>query len=554
MDGYPMPVADLLVDTAVGHKVISFMDGNAGYNQIFMAEEDIHKTTFRCPGHVGLYEWIVMTFGLKNAGATYQRAMNYIFHELIGKIVEIYIDDVVVKSVGYQEHLVDLHRTLECTRKHGLKMKPNKCAFGVSAGQFLGFIVHERGIEISQKTITAINKVEAPKTKVELQSFIGKINFIRRFISNLSGKILLFSSLLKLKADQEFVWGEEQQKVLDGIKHYLTNPPVLVLPQRHKPFKLYLSADEHAIGSALIQEFEEFDLRHESAKAVKGQVMADFVVQHCGSESAVVDLAPWTLFFDGSSCGVGSGISVVLISPRGATFKFSFPIEASATNNQAKYRAILKGIRLLKEIKADVVEIFGDSMLVVNQLIGEYECKDDILRIYHEECLQLLREFKKWVEVVPLKKVTSKDMVEFVKEHIIYRFGVPQTITTDQGTMFISGEFEDFAASMGIKLLNSCPYYAHANGQAEASNKGIIKLIKRKIDEQPRRWHTTLSESLWAYRMACHGATKVSPYHLVYGHEAVLPWDFKIGSKRVMFQDQLTADEYLALTKDELED
>jgi hypothetical protein len=95
MDGYPMPVADLLVDAAAGHKVISFMDGNVGYNQIFMAIEDISKTAFRCPGHIGLFEWIVMTFGLKNAGATYQRAMNYIFHELIGKIVEIYIDDVV---------------------------------------------------------------------------------------------------------------------------------------------------------------------------------------------------------------------------------------------------------------------------------------------------------------------------------------------------------------------------------------------------------------------------------------------------------------------------
>jgi hypothetical protein len=80
MDGYPMPVADLLFDAAARHKVISFMDGNTGYNQIFMAIEDISKTAFRCPGHIGLFEWIVMTFGLKNAGATYQRAMNYIFH------------------------------------------------------------------------------------------------------------------------------------------------------------------------------------------------------------------------------------------------------------------------------------------------------------------------------------------------------------------------------------------------------------------------------------------------------------------------------------------
>ena len=107
--------------------------------------------------------------------------------------MEIYIDDVVVKSKGYQEHLADLRKALECTRKHGLKMNPNKYAFGVSAGQFLGFMVHERGIEISQKTITTINKVVAPETKVELQSLIGKINFIRRFIANLSGKIQPFS-------------------------------------------------------------------------------------------------------------------------------------------------------------------------------------------------------------------------------------------------------------------------------------------------------------------------------------------------------------------------
>jgi hypothetical protein len=80
------------------------MDDNVGYNQIFMAIEDISKTAFRCPGHIGLFEWIVMTFGLKNAGATYQRAMDYIFHELIGKIVEIYIDDVMIKSLNHKSH------------------------------------------------------------------------------------------------------------------------------------------------------------------------------------------------------------------------------------------------------------------------------------------------------------------------------------------------------------------------------------------------------------------------------------------------------------------
>jgi hypothetical protein len=99
-DEYPVPVAETLINTVAGNKIMSFMDDNAGYNQIFMAPEDIHKTAFRVPGAVGLFEYVVMTFGLKNAGTTYQHAMNYIYYDLIGKLVEIYIDDVVVKSTS----------------------------------------------------------------------------------------------------------------------------------------------------------------------------------------------------------------------------------------------------------------------------------------------------------------------------------------------------------------------------------------------------------------------------------------------------------------------
>jgi len=102
---------------------------------------------------------------------------------------------------------------------------------------------------------------------------------------------------------------------------------------------------------------------------------------------------------------------------------------------------------------------------------------------------------------------------------------------------------------MGFKVLNSSPYYAQANGQAEASNKGNIKLIKQKIEENPRRWHTLLNEALWSYRMACHGSTKVSPYQLVYEHDAVLPWKIKTGSRQLSFQDQLTANDYATLIR-----
>jgi hypothetical protein len=112
-DEYPMPVVETLINATVGNKILIFMDGSAGYNQIFMAPEDIHKTAFRVLGTMGLFEYMVMTFGLKNDGATYQCAMNYIDHDLIGKLVEIYIDDVVVKSTSTGRHLEDLRQVFE---------------------------------------------------------------------------------------------------------------------------------------------------------------------------------------------------------------------------------------------------------------------------------------------------------------------------------------------------------------------------------------------------------------------------------------------------------
>jgi hypothetical protein len=154
-----------------------------------MAEEDMSKVAFRCPGFIGLFEWVVMTFGLKNASTTYQRAMNLIFHVLLGIILEIYIDDVVIKLDGFDYHLADLQLAFERMHRYGLNMNPLKCAFGVSAGRFLGFIIHEHGIEIDSKSVESIRKLGEPTCKRVVQKLLAKINYLRRFISNLAGKV-----------------------------------------------------------------------------------------------------------------------------------------------------------------------------------------------------------------------------------------------------------------------------------------------------------------------------------------------------------------------------
>jgi len=137
----------------------------------------------------------------------------------------------------------------------------------------------------------------------------------------------------------------------------------------------------------------EFDLRYESAKAFKGQAIVDFITHHQENEVTLIELTPWALFFDGSTCKQGGSVGIVLISTQGVSSEYAIPRELTSTNNQAEYEAILHGVQLLHEVNAECIEIFVDSQLVINQLVGLYESKDDILRKYYKECQELLNSF-----------------------------------------------------------------------------------------------------------------------------------------------------------------
>jgi hypothetical protein len=183
--------------------------------------------------------------------------MNLIFHDMLHKFMEVYINDVVVKSQTFEEHVECLEKAFLRMRRHQLKMNPLKCAFGVKAGNFLRFLVHNRGIEIDKNKAKAIMQAKPPTNKKELQRLLGQINFLRRFISNVAGRTKAFSPLLKLKSNEEFVWGQEQQQAFKAIKEYLVTPPILTLPKQGKPLKLYISATQESIGSLLAQDNSE---------------------------------------------------------------------------------------------------------------------------------------------------------------------------------------------------------------------------------------------------------------------------------------------------------
>ena len=248
-DDFPLPHIDMLVDSTAGHPMLSFMDGFSCYNQILMAPEDVEKTSFITEW--GTYCYRVMPFGLKNAGATYQRAATTLFHDMMHKDVEVYVDDMIVKSQGRADHLADLQRFFERIRQFRLRLNPKKCTFGVTSRKLLGHIVSERGIEVDLEKTKAILDMPAPRTEKEISGFLGRLQYISRFIARLTDICEPIFRLLR--KNQHTVWNDDCQCAFENIKECLLSPPVLVPPTPGRPLLLYLSVSDIALGCMLAQ-------------------------------------------------------------------------------------------------------------------------------------------------------------------------------------------------------------------------------------------------------------------------------------------------------------
>ena len=172
-DDFSLPHIDMLVDNTASHPMLSFMDGFSGYNKILMAQEDMEKTSFITEW--GTYCYRVMPFGLKNAGATYQRASTTLFHDMMHKDVEVYVDDMIVKSQGRADHLATLQRFFERIRQFRLRLNLKKCTFGVTSRKLLDHIVIEHGIEVDPEKIKAIHDMPSPRTEKEIRGFLGRL-------------------------------------------------------------------------------------------------------------------------------------------------------------------------------------------------------------------------------------------------------------------------------------------------------------------------------------------------------------------------------------------
>ena len=202
-DSYLLPCIDQLMNSTAGHKLLSFMDAFSSYNQIRMDEVDQEKTSFITSQ--GLFCYKVMPFDLKNVGATYQKLVNHMFHPQIGRNVEVYVDDMLVKSLDEEKHLDNLRETFDTLRQYNIKLNPSKCAFGVSSSKFLGFMVSHRGIGANLDKIQVILNIEPPSNIKEVQSFTEQVATLNRFVSKATDKCLPFFKVLK----KAFEWTNE---------------------------------------------------------------------------------------------------------------------------------------------------------------------------------------------------------------------------------------------------------------------------------------------------------------------------------------------------------
>jgi hypothetical protein len=204
-DNYPLPNIENLLQRVTGSKIMSMLDGFSGYNQVLVRKEDQNKTTFTTPW--ATFEYLRILFVLLNADSTFQRAMDFSFHELMGKIIEIYQDDLTVFSKERSYHVGHLRHVFEICRKYGISLNPAKSILVVDEGKLLGHIIAKDGVKMDPERVQAIQGVPFPQTKKSLQYFLGQIKFVRRFIPNL---VETMKPILKLlKKYVKFEWTKE---------------------------------------------------------------------------------------------------------------------------------------------------------------------------------------------------------------------------------------------------------------------------------------------------------------------------------------------------------
>ncbi|GAU32556.1 hypothetical protein TSUD_218140 [Trifolium subterraneum] len=412
-DAYPLPCIDRLVDNSSGFKLQSFLDAYSGYNQIPMDVADRTKTAFMTESDN--YYYNVMPFGLKNAGATYQRIMNKVFRGEIGDMLEVYMDDMIVKSHEEVDHTIHLQKVFEQARKVNMRFNPEKCTFGIRAGKFLGFYLTEHEIEANPDKCRAFTEFPTPNDKKSIQTLNGMLIASSRFVAKSAQHTLPLFKLLR--KESAFEWTEECEQALQHLKKALSEPPVLSRPEVGEVLYLYLAVASEAISATLIQETLEGQKPvYFTSKALQGP---ELIYQRIEKVALAFVTAAMRLryYFLAHTIVVRTDqpIKSLLVRPDMTDRMLKWSLELSEFDIRYQSRKALKDqvladfvaemtcspssktrrasrskfrLRLVEDVGANEIKIYTDSQLVASQVLGEYQAKNDNLSDY----LDLVKE------------------------------------------------------------------------------------------------------------------------------------------------------------------
>ncbi|XP_016164417.1 uncharacterized protein LOC107606929 [Arachis ipaensis] len=379
---------------------------------ILMHPEDQNKTAF-ITEH-GNFCYKVMPFGLKNAGATYQRLMDKVFQQQIGRNMEIYVDDMVAKTSEQGSHCDDLEEVFQQIRAYNMRLNPEKCAFGVQGGKFLRFMLTSQGIEANPEKCQAILKMNSPKTIKEAQQLAGRIAALSQFLPAVANRSYHF--FRTISKNKKFNWTEECERSFTELKQILSSPPILQKPELGKPLYLYLSISNHAVSSVLVSEtgkiqnpvyfvsrvLQPAETRYPRIEQLAlALILPDFISKLTTEDKQTKH--NWKLYVDGAANKDGSGAGVTLKESEQVIAEQSLQFFFTASNNQAKYEALLVGLKLTQDLQITHLTVYCDSLLVVQQIKGEFQVKDPLQEKYWLIAKDLIAKFHK-IEIIHVNR------------------------------------------------------------------------------------------------------------------------------------------------------
>ena len=248
-DAFPIPVVDELLDELHDARFFTKLDLRSGYHQVRLWPEDVHKTAFRT--HDGLYEFLVMAFGLCNAPATFQALMNDVLRPFLRRFVLVFFDDILIYDKTCADHLRHLRAVFSELRHHQLFVKRTKCAFGATSVAYLDHVISEVGVTMDPAKVQAIHEWPVPRSAWAVRGFLGLAGYYRKFVHNFGTIAALLTALLKRDG---FEWSEAAAAAFDALKTAISSAPILAMPDFAKPFIVECDTSSHGIGAVLVQE------------------------------------------------------------------------------------------------------------------------------------------------------------------------------------------------------------------------------------------------------------------------------------------------------------